>query len=402
MTVATTDTTMGTRAQVRDWIAEAWSPEITVREWWRRLAEARLSQPQWPSPYGRGSSTADARVVVEELVAARTIAPPEGGVAVGLAGPTLLAHGTPEQHTRFLPSLLRGEESWCQLFSEPGAGSDLPSLTTRAVETPDGWSVTGQKVWSSNAQLARRGLLLARTDPASSGRRGISFFVVDMAQPAIEVRPIHQMDGLARFCEVFLDGARVRECDRVGDLGDGWTVARTTLAHERANTARRPARGLTFVPSGEIAGHLDHTTGDVISSERGEAPSFTGRAIPARRLAALARELGVALTPETRDQLVRYLVTTEVHRTNQRRTPAPHPSITKLLVSKICYSSREVSYSILGADAMLDDGDAPFGGALHRVGLGSFGVSIGGGTDEIQRNHLAERVLGLPRDPSAP
>jgi alkylation response protein AidB-like acyl-CoA dehydrogenase len=389
------------RERVRDWIAHSWSHDISVREWWRRLAEARLTQPQWPSPYGQGWSAPDARIVVEELAAAETIAPPEGGVAVGLAGPTLLSHGTPAQQARFLPPLLCGEESWCQLFSEPGAGSDLPSLTTKAVMSAPGWTITGQKVWSSNAHLARRGLLLARTDAATSGRRGVTYFVLDMAQPGVAVRPIHQMDGLARFCEVFIDDASVPECDRLGDLHDGWTVARTTLAHERANTARRPAHGLTFVPSGEIAGHLDRTTGEVIASGRDDAPSFTGRAIPARRLAALARELGVDLDAETRDELVRYLVMTEVHRINQHRTPAPHPSITKLLVSKICHTSREVSYSILGAAAMLDDADAPHGGELHRVGLGSFGVSIGGGTDEIQRNHLAERVLGLPRDPSA-
>jgi alkylation response protein AidB-like acyl-CoA dehydrogenase len=397
-----TVTMTSVREQVRDWIANTWSPDLTVREWWRRLADAKWSQPQWPSPYGQDSSTEDARVVTEELAAAATIAPPEGGVAAGLAGPTLLAHGTPAQQARFLPPLLRGEESWCQLFSEPGAGSDLPSLTTKAVRRPTGWTVTGQKVWSSNAQVARRGLLLARTDPASSGRHGISYFVVDMAQPGIEVRPIHQMDGLARFCEVFMDGVSVAEDELIGGLHDGWTAARTTLAHERANTARRPARGLTFVPSGEIAGQLDRSTGDVLASESGDAPSFTGRAIPMRRLATLAQERGVTVGPETRDQLVRYFVMTEVHRINQRRTPAPHPSITKLLVSRICHASREMSYSIIGTDAMLDDLDAPFGGELHRVGLGSFGVSIGGGTDEIQRNQLAERVLGLPREVSAP
>ena len=129
-------------------------------------------------------------------------------MAVGLAGPTLLTHGSHAQQARFLPPLLRGEESWCQLFSEPGAGSDLPSLTTKAERTVDGWVVTGQKVWSSNAHLAQRGLLLARTDATSSGRSGVSYFLIDMDQSAIEVRPIRQMDGLSRFCEVFIDGAR--------------------------------------------------------------------------------------------------------------------------------------------------------------------------------------------------
>jgi alkylation response protein AidB-like acyl-CoA dehydrogenase len=140
----------------------------------------------------------------------------------------------------------------------------------------------------------------------------------------------------------------------------------------------------------------------VIATEGRVSSSFTGRAIPARRLVELAREYDSLVDPQVRDQIVRYFVLTEVNRIGQRRTPAPHPSITKLLVSKICHASREVSYSILGAAAMLDDADAPYRGDLHRVGLGGFGVSIGGGTDEVQRNHLAERVLGLPREKSTP
>jgi alkylation response protein AidB-like acyl-CoA dehydrogenase len=373
------------------------SDDITVGEWWRRLTAAGLSQPSWPAPLGRGYSTTDARVVTEELAAAGTVAPPEGGVGVALAGPTLLAHGTDEQRHELLPPLLRGEESWCQLFSEPGAGSDLPSLSTRAVRDGDGWVVTGQKVWSSNATLARRGLLLARTDADTRGRAGVSYFVLDMAQPGVHAHPVRQMNGGSSFCEVFIDEARVDDAGLVGSVDDGWRVVRTTLAHERANTSRRPARGLTFVPSGEIAGHLDRIVGDVIAAASADTTHFTGRAIPARRLVELARELGCIGDPDVRDRLVRYFMLTEVNRISQWRALRPEPSITKLLVSRICHTSREVSYAILGPAAMLDGADAPYGGRLHTVGLGSFGVSIGGGTDEIQRNQLAERVLGLPR-----
>ncbi|HEX6393843.1 MAG TPA: acyl-CoA dehydrogenase family protein [Acidimicrobiales bacterium] len=390
------------RHDVRAWSREAWSNATTVREWWRRLAEAGLSQPQWPAPHGLGWSSAEARVVIEELAALGTIAPPEGGVAATLAAPTLLAHGSPDQRDRYLPSIARGLESWCQLFSEPGAGSDLPSLATRAVRDRHGWVVTGQKLWSSNAHLARRGLLLARTLHPTSGRTGISYFVLDMGQPGVEVRPIKQMDGISRFCEVFLDGARVPGGDLIGELHRGWEVARTTLAYERANAAGRSARGLTFVPSGEIAGFLDRRVKEVIAAERHRAGTFTGRAVPARRLAQLARDRGCADDPEIRERIGGYLILTEVNRFGQRPRPSPHPSITKLLVSRICHTSREVSYAVLGAAGMLDGIDAPFGGDLQRVGLGSFGVSIGGGTDEIQRNHLAEQVLGLPRAGGVP
>jgi alkylation response protein AidB-like acyl-CoA dehydrogenase len=385
------------RDDVRAWVTAAWSDGITVREWWQRLADARLSQPQWPAPVGRGWSTAEARVVVEELAAVSAIAPPEGGVGVGLAVPTLLTHGSAEQQARYLPAIVRGLEAWCQLFSEPGAGSDLPSLVTRAVRDGDGWAVTGQKVWSSNAHIARRGMLLARTAPASTGRAGISYFVLDLDQPAVQVRPTKQMDGSCRFCEVFLDGARVDRRDLVGELHHGWAVARTTLAHERAGTARRPARGLTAVASGEHAGFLDRPVGEVIATEGSKARASTGRAVPARRLAQVARDHGRIDDPIVRERLGRYFALVEVNRLAQWRTPVPHPSITKLLVSSTCHTSREVAYAILGAAGMLDGADAPYGGDLQRVGLGSVGVSIGGGTDEIQRNHLAERVLGLPR-----
>src|SRR6266508_3595276 len=195
MTAVPTAATTGTdslRAEIRSWLAENWSLDITVREWWRRLADAGLSAPTWPPPYGRGYTPAAGRVVIEELAAAGTVAPPTGGVGMMLGGPTVLDHGSEEQKARLLPPLLRGEEAWCQLFSEPGAGSDLPSLATKAIEDGDGWSIEGQKVWNSGADIARRGLLLARTDPAAPKRNGITYFVLDMDQPGVEARPLRQ------------------------------------------------------------------------------------------------------------------------------------------------------------------------------------------------------------------
>src|SRR5262245_24865537 len=168
------------RAEVRDWLDANWDLAITVREWWRRLAEAGWAVPTWPAPYGRGASTAEARAITEELARIGAIAPAMGHVGVRLAGPTLLQYADETIQKTYLPPLLRGEEAWCQLFSEPGAGSDLPSLSTSAVRDGDAWVLNGQKVWNSGADTSRRGLLLARTDPNAPKRDGISCFVLDM------------------------------------------------------------------------------------------------------------------------------------------------------------------------------------------------------------------------------
>jgi alkylation response protein AidB-like acyl-CoA dehydrogenase len=394
------------RAEVRAWLRKAWSAEITVREWWRRLADARLSAPAWPAPWGRSLPPPAVAAVTRELAAAGVIAPPDGGVAMRLVGPTLLQHATPPQLTRYLPSMLRGEESWCQLFSEPGAGSDLPSLATRAVRDGDRFVVNGQKVWSSAADLARRGLLLARTDPGSAGRQGISCFIIDMDQPGVEVRPLRQMNGEANFCEVFLTDAIVAVDDLVGQLNRGWQVARTALAHERASAADQPARGLVAVPSGERAGMLDRRVGDVVAAATTRRRRLTGAALPAIRMFELARERGVASEPVMRQELVQYLILLEVHRLTLQRVrravaegrAGAGTSLAKLSLSRICRYSRDLSFRILGAAATLSGGDAPYGGEIQRVGLASPGVSIGAGTDEIQRNTIAERVLGLPSE----
>jgi alkylation response protein AidB-like acyl-CoA dehydrogenase len=395
------------RSEVRGWVEANWSHNITVREWWCRLAAARLCAPTWPEPYGRGLSGRQARAVIEELAAAKVVAPPQGTVGTTLAGPTLLEHGTRDQRERYLPPLLRGEESWCQLFSEPRAGSDLASLGTRAEPDGDHWVVTGQKVWNSGANIAKRGMLLARTDPNVPKQAGISYFIIDMDQRTIEVRPLRQMNGEAHFCEVFLTEAVVAKEDVVGGLDQGWRVARTTLAHERASVSGRPPRGLVFVPSGEWAGYLDRVVGDVLQAGHKRRKGFTGNAVPFRHLADIARESDRNRDPHIRQLLARYHSLIEVNRftqlraqaaAQQGRSPGPEGSIAKLAVSHICRTSREVSFALMGPATMLGGADAPDGGSLHTVALGSFGTSIGGGTDEIQRNLLAERVLGLPRE----
>jgi alkylation response protein AidB-like acyl-CoA dehydrogenase len=216
------------------------------------------------------------------------------------------------------------------------------------------------------------------------------------------------MNGEANFCEVFLTGARVDGDDIVGERNDGWRVTRTVMGFERAMVAGRAPKGLVQVPSGERAGFLDRVIGEVL--KRGERrPSFSGNAVPARRLIALAHERGVAEDPHIRQELARYYTLNETNRytllrtaasAKAGRTPGPEASITKLAISRVCQASRELTFSILGAHGMLDGPDAPYDGSLHTVALASFGVRIGGGTDEIQHNALGERVLGLPREPA--
>jgi alkylation response protein AidB-like acyl-CoA dehydrogenase len=404
---ATADTV---REEVRDWIASNWSEDISVREWWRRLADARYTAPTWPEPYGRAMSQREARVITEELAAATVVGPPDGVVGVRLAGPTLLDHGTEEQIATYLPPLLRGEEAWCQLFSEPGAGSDLPSLGTSAVRDGERWIVNGQKVWNSGADSARRGLLLARTDSDVPKRDGITYFIIDMNQGGVEARPLRTMNGMAHFCEVFLTDAYVETRDVIGGLNDGWRVVRTTLLYERASATERPARGLVHVPSGEAAGHLDRSTGEFVEAARAKRTGrFSRSAVPAREMIALARECGVNEDPTMRQRLATYYSLTEVHRMTQLRArsaarmgraPGPEGSVSKLALGRICHTSRDLSFDILGPAAMLHGSDAPYGGALHTVGLSSPGVTIGAGTDEIQRNTIGERVLGLPHEPA--
>ena len=228
-----TPTEASVREEVRAWLAQNWSPELGLAQWRRRLIESGWGCPSWPVQwFGRGLSPALAAVVEEEMRAVGAVSVAQFGVRL-LVAATLLEHGTDDQKRRLLPRLLTGEDTWCQLFSEPGSGSDLAGVTTRATEDADGWTVTGQKVWTTSAQHAHYGMLLARTDWDVPKHRGLSFFVLPMHQDGVEVRPLRQMNGYASFNEVFISGARVGREGLVGALGEGWKVALTTLAHER-------------------------------------------------------------------------------------------------------------------------------------------------------------------------
>ncbi len=227
-------------AELRRWIEGSWDPELSLVHWRELLADAGWACPAWPCGWcGRSLSAGLATLATEELAGAGVPGPAEG-VGVGLAGPVLIEHGTDALRERFVRPTVTGEITWCQLFSEPGAGSDLAGLTTRAETVADGWLVTGQKVWSTGAATADFGLLLARTDASVPKHRGITCFVLPMRQPGVEVRPLRQMNGHASFNEVFLDQAKVPAVYLIGEQGGGWTVALSILAHERRLAASRP------------------------------------------------------------------------------------------------------------------------------------------------------------------
>jgi alkylation response protein AidB-like acyl-CoA dehydrogenase len=395
--------------EVGGWIKDNWSPDLTVREWWQRLTDAGYAYPSWPKGAGGlGLSAADARIVTQELARAKVVAPPVGHVAATLAAPTILEHGTGEQITRFLVPIARGEASWTQLFSEPGSGSDLASLGTRAVRDGDEWVINGQKVWNSAADSCQWGMLLARTDVDVPKHQGISYFLIDMGQPGVEARPLKQMNGTAAFCEVFFTNARVPDDCILGELNGGWAVAHTTLFYERNSVAGSGIKGLSAARSGPIAGDLDLTVAEIVErSERARSSRLSSGAVPSRMMLQLAREQGMAGDAVVRQRLAAYFTQTKVNTWTGRRVGAASGrltgadgSLTKLSTSRICQQSRDLAFALIGAAGMLDGEDAPLQGDIQRVGLGSPGTRIGGGTDEIQLNTLGERALGLPREPA--
>ncbi|MCZ7525427.1 MAG: acyl-CoA dehydrogenase family protein [Acidimicrobiia bacterium] len=372
--------------EVRAWLAEhlerpprfaALDDEIAWgRRWQAKLAAGRWVGIHWPAEYGgRGASPVQVAIFNMEYARSRALQP-VNRVGVNLAGPTLLAHGSEDQKRRWLPSILDASEIWCQLFSEPGAGSDLASLSTRATPVEGGWSLTGQKVWTSYAQYARWGICLARTDPEAPRHRGLSYLVVDMETPGIEIRPLVQITGEAEFNEVFLDGVFVPEDHLVGGLHQGWAVANTTLAHERG----------TAFPFKEQVVH------EVYLDE----------------LFALAAERGVLDDHAVADGLARSFVELRVLRLHNWRTlsrlsrglePGPESSWVKLAWTDMTQHLSETALAVVGeaAPLSLEAEGVPAGGRWQRQWLWSHAASIAGGTSEVQRTIIGERILGLPR-----
>jgi alkylation response protein AidB-like acyl-CoA dehydrogenase len=390
--------------ELRGWIDEVWDPALSLVEWRRRLADAGWACPTWPPAWcGRGLPAECAQLVDDELARAGVPGPADG-VGRHLAGPTLLEHGSEELKRRLLRPTVTGEITWCQLFSEPGAGSDLAGLTARADRDGDEWTVSGQKVWSTGASHADLGLLLARTDWDAPKHRGITYFVLPMQQPGVEVRPLRQMNGHASFNEIFLDGARVSAADVVGQVGEGWRVALTTLAHER-----RLAPGRRHAPDRDRSKSRSWqealAEAAVVAEPYKWYPQRAGRA---DLLLDRARAAGRIDEPVLRQEIATVLSLARVAEwTAQRaaaaralgRPPGPEGSLGKLTSSHIARAAANVHARIAGASAMLSGSDDPLGGTIAEILVSVPAISIAGGTDEIQRKILAERVLGLPKEP---
>ena len=338
-----------------------------------RLADAGLLVPHWAPPWGRDAGAVEQVVIDQELRRAKVRVP---HLMVGAwAAPTIAVHGTPEQQERWVGPTLHGEITWCQLFSEPEAGSDLAALTTRATRVPGGWRLDGQKVWTTMAAEADWGICLARTDPGAPKHLGITYFVVDMSAPGIEVRPLRELTGLAMFNEVFLDGVFVPDDCVVGEVDGGWPLARTTLANERVSMGSGSSFGggiealVALVAERVASGALG--AGDPLLLDRLGALVSEAHAVAAIGLRATARSLSGA-------------------------SPGPEASVRKLLGVEHDQRTQELGLLLLGPEGATTVGAAgqwTFGFLANRC------LTIAGGTSEIQRNVIGERLLGLPRDP---
>jgi len=390
------------RAELREWLGQAWDPDRSLVEWREVLVDSGWAVPSWPSRWhGRGLPAWADKLAAEEIRQAGAVGPPLGA-GTSLAAPTLLAHADDELNERILRPTLTGEVTWCQLFSEPGAGSDLAGLSTTAVRDGDDWVVNGQKVWTTSAHHADLGMLVARTDWDVPKHHGISYFVLPMRQDGVQVRPIVQMNRHCSFNEVFLTDARVPAANLVGRLGDGWRAARTTLMHERtfATMRRQPLQG----------------SGRALAEAQAEAEEYfkTYEWYPQRAgrsdlVISRARQHGVDRDPIVRQEIAELLSLVRASEWTAARAraarelgrpPGPEGSLGKLAASEVARRSARVHSLISGASALLTTGPDGSDAVIAEVLVSTPAKSIAGGTDEIQRNIIGENILGLPREPA--
>lgn len=366
------------RDELRTWLAEHPPPPQPAdggdeagfawrREWQRTLSDAGWAAPHWPAEFGgRGATLTQSAIYFEELGRAR-VPLPANVLGLLLGGPTLMVWGTPEQKERYLPPILTAEEIWCQGFSEPGAGSDLAALQTKAVKDGDEWVVTGQKVWTSAAQWSKWCMLVTRTDADVPKHKGLTYFLLDMEQPGVTVRPLKQITGEAEFNELFLEEARIPDANVVGGVGNGWKVALTTLMNERA--------GLGFALQVRLRQYLDDLL--AAADERG----LLEDAAYADKLADL----------HTRCEAIRLLAWKGLTDVEKYGQPGPEGSLVKWLWSDTNQQATQLAADILGPEALT------YGTSWSYELLRARGNTIEGGTTEILKNIVAERVLGLPR-----
>jgi len=392
------------RRAVSEWLETHWNAECGLVEWRNKLADSGWGVPHWPREwFGRGLPSSLNVAIDEEFDRLGAVSVARIGIRT-LAAATLLEHGNDTQKSKFLRRILTGEDTWCQLFSEPGSGSDLAGATTRADFDGEKWIVNGQKLWTTSAHHAEWALLLARTDWDAPKHQGLSYFVIDMTQDGVEAQPLKQMNGHASFNQVFFTDAIVEAENLLSNVGDGWKIAMTTLAHERrgADALRR-------------WGRISDRAGRIYDEERAEIATvmepykwYAQRAGRVDLILPQARETGRINDPAIRQEIAKLLMLSRVSEWTAQRARAaqkdgqpqgPEGSLGKLAASHVARAASNVHTAIAGADAMLTGEDGPVDGIISEILLSVPATSIAGGTDEIQRNIIAERVLGLPKEP---
>jgi alkylation response protein AidB-like acyl-CoA dehydrogenase len=441
--------------ELRAWLTANWDPDLTVGEWWERLGLAGWSAPGLPdNAYGRNVARADAVLVAQEISKFGALGAP-AGLGLLLAAPTIATHGTQEQIDSYVRDIVTGKKAWCQLFSEPQAGSDLAGLQTKAVRDGDEWMINGQKVWTSGGQFADLGMLLARTDPEVPKHAGISYFALEMHQDGVDIRPLKEMTGHALFNEVFLTDARASDFSLIGRLNNGWAAANTTLMNERAGLGAGGGEGAggggggDSAQPGTVSGALGKRAGDFVAnrsgasagnesgteSDKGTENGTTKSGRGARKdngvlgilrggagmLIRLAQQNGANKDAGVRQDLARLYTLGELGRFNALRLKAVKehggdipgmPNVAKLSMSQIVRLTRDLGLQIIGPAGTLHAYNAdkkaslaqatgnPFAGGITEMALFAQAPSIYGGTDQIQRNIIGERVLGLPKEPN--
>ena len=393
------------RSDVRAWLEANWNPDYGLVEWRNKLVDSGWGAPHWPRQWhGRDLPVKFGTIVDEELARIGAVGVAKAGIRT-LAAATILAHGTDLHKEKFLRRILTGEDTWCQLFSEPGSGSDMAGAVTRADRQGNKWVINGQKVWTTSAHKAHWGLLLARANWDVPKHKGLAYFVLDMKQPGVQVHPLKQMNGHASFNQVFFTDAIVEPEFLVCDVGDGWTVATTTLMHER-----RGADGLRSWAVGS------DRRGRIYDEERAEIATtmepykwYPQRAGRVDLVLERAKATGKIDDPVIRQEMAKLLIMSKSAEWTARRARAaqeqgrpqgPEGSLGKLVSSHVARQAARVHTYISGADALLSGADSPMDGVIAEILVSVPATSIAGGTDEIQRNIISERVLKMPKEPS--
>ena len=393
------------RSDVRAWLEANWNPDYGLVEWRNKLVDSGWGAPHWPRQWhGRDLPVKFGTIVDEELARIGAVGVAKAGIRT-LAAATILAHGTDLHKEKFLRRILTGEDTWCQLFSEPGSGSDMAGAVTRADKRGNKWVINGQKVWTTSAHKAHWGLLLARANWDVPKHKGLAYFVLNMKQPGVQVHPLKQMNGHASFNQVFFTDAIVEPEFLVCNVGDGWTVATTTLMHER-----RGADGLRSWAVGS------DRRGRIYDEERAEIATtmepykwYPQRAGRVDLVLERAKATGKIDDPVIRQEIARLLIMSKSAEWTARRARAaqeqgrpqgPEGSLGKLVSSHVARQAARVHTYISGADALLSGGDSPMDGVIAEILVSVPATSIAGGTDEIQRNIISERVLKMPKEPS--